>query len=141
MEVMRAEDRCAHLSSFWGRGSCAYRRLVVLGILLFALAGQYAQAGDPDAKNVLVMFGSVSAGYEPFLNLIESSARAQVPEQVNFYVAYLDYQRLEEESYRESLAETLRRGYSEVKLDLLVLASIHSLQFVMEYRDSMFPGV
>ena len=43
--------------------------------------------------------------------------------------------------YRESLAETLRRGYGGVKLDLVIAATYPVLQFAMQYRDKMFPGV
>jgi hypothetical protein len=108
--------------------------------LLCVFGGQSARAGDPDEKNVLVVFESASGHYEPFLNLIESSVRAHLSEQVNFSAAYLDYQRLEDESYGESQAETIRLAHSVVKPDILVAASIHSLQFVMRYRDKLFPG-
>jgi PAS domain S-box-containing protein len=109
----------------------------VFGILACALIGASAGA-QTDAKNVLVIFGALQG--EPVLALIESSVRTRVPD-VNFYVEYLDYQRLEEESYRESLAETIRRGHREVRPDIVVVASIHSLEFVIEYGDKMFPGV
>jgi hypothetical protein len=45
------------------------------------------------------------------LDLIESGVRAHFSGPVNFSVAYLDYQRLGQEAYRESLAATLRLGY------------------------------
>jgi PAS domain S-box-containing protein len=140
MEVVRAEDRCAYLSSFWGAWGRVNVRLALFGILSCQLAGGFA-AAQRNAKNVLVVFGSLGVQHEGVLSLIESSVRARIPEQVNFFVAYLDYQRLEEEAYRESLAETLRRGYSDAKPDVLIVGSIHSLLFMMQYGDKMFPGV
>jgi PAS domain S-box-containing protein len=114
------------------------RTAIIFSILLI-FYGRPAPAAESNAKNVLVMFGSLQS--EPVLEVIESSVRAHVPNQVNFSVAYLDFQRLEQEPYRKSLAETIRRGYNGMNPDVLIVASIHSLQFVMEYRNEMFPGV
>ena len=72
---------------------------------------------------------------------MESTVRARVPGQINFYTSTVENPRFDDESYRESLAETLRRGYSGVKLDLVMAANLQVLRFVMEYRDQMFPGV
>ena len=72
---------------------------------------------------------------------MESTVRARVPGQINFYTSTVENPRFDEDSYRESLAETLHRGYSGVKLDLVMAANLQVLRFVMEYRDQMFPGV
>ena len=72
---------------------------------------------------------------------MESTVRARVPGQINFYTASVENPRFDETAYRESLAETLRQGYSGVKLDLVVAATYPVLQFTMQYRDKMFPGV
>jgi PAS domain S-box-containing protein len=95
--------------------------------------------GRPSAKNVLVVFSAVESGHKS-LDLIESGVRARFPGQVNFSIAYLDYQRVEDKSYAESLAEIFRRGYKQ-RPDVLIASSIQALQFLMEYRDKMFPGV
>jgi signal transduction histidine kinase len=75
------------------------------------------------------------------LDLIESSVRARAPGQSNFYSTYLNYQQLEEKSYSESLAETLRRGYGRVRLDVVIANGTQALDFTMQYRDKIFPGV
>jgi PAS domain S-box-containing protein len=72
---------------------------------------------------------------------MESTVRARVPGQINFFTASVENPRFYEEGYQESLAETLRRGYSGVKLDLVVAATYSVLQFALQYRDTMFPGV
>ncbi len=72
---------------------------------------------------------------------MESTVRARVPGQINFYTASVENPRFDEEGYRESLAETLRRGYGGVKLDLVVAATYQVLEFALQYRDKMFPGV
>jgi PAS domain S-box-containing protein len=118
----------------------AYVWFVVVGILLCVLV-RPAAAGEPPppGKNVLVLHNWASL--PPSWTLMESTVRARVPGQINFYTASVENPRFEEEEYRESLAETLRRGYGGVKLDLLVTASYPVLQFALEYRDKMFPGV
>ena len=73
--------------------------------------------------------------------LTESTVRSRIPGQINFYTASVENPRFYEESYRESLAETLHRGYAGVKLDVVVASTYPVLQFVMQYRDRMFPGV
>ena len=139
MRIARG-DRAARRPRLWVSGIGARRWLTLL-VFLFSSFFCRSIEGQSGTKNVLVVFGSVSVQHEPILKLIESSVRAQIPDQVNFSVAYLDYQRLEDQAYRESLAETFRRGYGEVHPDVLIVASIHSLQFVMQYRDRLFPGV
>ena len=110
----------------------------VLGILLCVLVPP-AAAAQPAVKNVLVLHNW--ANLPQSWALMESTVRARVPGQINFYTASVENPRFDEEAYRESLAETLRRGYSGVKLDLVVAATYPVLQFAMQYRDKMFPGV
>jgi PAS domain S-box-containing protein len=111
---------------------------VALGILLCALIHP-ANAAQPAVKNVLVLhnWNSLPQSWA----LMESIVRARVPGQINFYTASVENPRFDEEGYRESLAETLSRGYGGVKLDVVVAATYPVLQFALQYRDRMFPGV
>jgi PAS domain S-box-containing protein len=114
--------------------------LTILCVFFCVLTAPSAQAQE-NAKNVLIVYGAAPNTEHGSLDLVESAVRAHVPELVNFQVVHLDHQRLENELYRKSLAETLRNGYSEVKPDLLIVAFVQALQFVIENRDKMFPGV
>jgi PAS domain S-box-containing protein len=91
-------------------------------------------------KNVLVLFSSVQYS-QSFLDLIEPSIRARLPVPITFYDAYLEDPQVEEKSYRESEAETFRRRYAAVKLDLVITANPAALLFAVQYRDKIFPGV
>ncbi len=71
---------------------------------------------------------------------MESAIRAHIHGQVNFFIAYLDYARLGDEEYRDSVAETFRHGYEE-KFDLIIPFAYQALQFAVEYRDKIFPEV
>jgi PAS domain S-box-containing protein len=117
----------------------AQRWLTILGILLVVLSG-FSAGAEPATKNVLVVFSTLGRQHET-LDLMESGVRAHFSGPVNFSVAYLDYQRLRQEAYRESLAATLRLGYKEEKPDVLIVDSIEAIQFMLQYRDKIFPGV
>ena len=119
-------------------GLSAYGWLAVLCILLFVLVGP-ATAAEPAVKNVLVLHNQ--ANLPQSWALMESTVRARVPGEINFYTSSVENPRFDEEVYRESLAETLRRGYGGVKLDVVVASSYPVLKFAMQYRDRMFPGV
>jgi len=89
---------------------------------------------------VLLLFSSVernTGNWDP----IEPLVRARVSGQITFYRAYLAVSQSKEKSYLESQAETFRRVYAGVKLDLVIAANPEQLQFAVLYRDKMFPGV
>ena len=136
---MQVETECDGTPCSSIGGLSAQRWLTILGILLLVLSGLSAGA-EPNTKNVLVVFSALDRQTET-LDLMKSGVRAHVPGPVDFSVAYLDYQRLGQESYRESLAATLGLGYREAKPDVLILSSIEAIQFMMQYREKIFPGV
>jgi len=131
---------CLRVASSWNRRNrpAAYVWFVALGLLLCVLVRPAAGA-QPAVKNVLVLHNWASLPQS--WGLMESTVRARVPGQINFYTASVENPRFDEEGYRESLAETLRRGYGGVKLDLVVAATYQVFQFALQYRDKMFPGV
>jgi PAS domain S-box-containing protein len=97
------------------------------------------RAQQAQARNVLLMFTFYERD-QTILNAIEAAVRSHVPGPVNFTVEYLESPRLEEEPYRDSLADTLRREYEGKKPDLVLAASEPALRFVVQYRDTMFPA-
>lgn len=119
------------------RGRSARGWLSVFAILLCVLSGLPA-AAQSNAKNVLILHNWASLPQS--WTLMESTVRARVPGQINFYTASVENPRFDEKTYQENLSETLR-GYGGVKLDVVVAATYPVLQFAMQYRDKMFPGV
>ena len=122
---MRVETECDRKRCSRVGKLSAQRWLPILGILLLLLSG-FSAAAEPNTKNVLVVFSALDREHET-LDLMESGVRAHVPGPVNFSVVYLDYQRLEQESYRASLAATFSLGYREAKPDVLIVSSIEAL--------------
>jgi PAS domain S-box-containing protein len=110
--------------------------LTIQGIVLCMLTGP-GSAAQQHPKDVVVLSGGRGRAS---LNQMEAGVRAHVPWPVNFSVVDLENPRFEEKSYRESLAESLRRAYGE-KPDLVIAVMDPSLRFAVQYRDNMFPGV
>src|SRR5277367_3903926 len=106
-----------HARCFDVRGLLAFLKIAVPGILLYLSIS--SAAAQPNPKNVLVLFSSVKYR-EAFLDAVEPPIRARVPGPITFYDAYLDDPQVEQKSYRESMAETLRRRYVEVKMDVVI---------------------
>jgi hypothetical protein len=111
---------------------------VVVFLVLLGLAPPVTP--QQNAKNVLVIFSIFDRQQIAYLDLIESPVRAHFNGPVNFYTTYLNPRKLLEKGYRESLAETLRRQYSDVKLDVVVAAAIPAIPFATDYRDRIFPA-
>ena len=113
-------------------------RSFVSGILLCVLSG--SASAQPTPKNVLVLFTDLGQR-ATFLDSFEASLRAREPGPLRFHEAYLEHPHGDYESYLESEANTLRRRYSGLKLDVVVVAGPAALQFALKYRDTIFPGV
>ena len=115
------------------------RWFAILSISLlcsFLVPSAVGQSG----KNVLFLFSAIKYSDET-LSIIEPAIRARSPQQITFYHAYLDDPQVEEKSYRESLAETLRHRYAGVKMDVVIACNPAALNFAMEFRSSVFPDV
>jgi PAS domain S-box-containing protein len=136
---MQVETECDCTACSGAGELSAQRWFTVLGILLLVLSG-FSAGAETNTKNVLVVFSTLERQHEP-LDLMKSGVRAHFPGPVSFSVAYLDYQRLGQESYDESLAATLHLGYRVAKPDVLIVCSIQAIQFITQYRDKIFPGV
>lgn len=94
----------------------------------------------PNVHSVLVVntFSDLSLDN---VNYIESAMRARGPGTLNFYVEYLESWRLGDAGYEEAVFKTLEHEYVGQKLDLISTVSYPALQFVLKYRDRLFPGV
>lgn len=111
------------MSCGFHRQLCAIPFLAILVSLLCALPARSAEK-QPTSKNVLVLFSGIGTD-DKFLNLIEPVIRSRVREPITFYDAYLVHGH-DEETEKLSLgseAETFRRTYAGVKLDVVIAIS------------------
>jgi PAS domain S-box-containing protein len=116
----------------------SYGRLAAVLIALLLAPSVRCQQ---NTKNVLVINSTFDRRALAALDLIEAPVRAHFQGQVNFYTTYLTIQKSDDKSYRESVAEMLRRQYSDVRIDVVVAGGVPAIPFAMEYRDRIFPGV
>ena len=92
-------------------------------------------------KNVLVLYSSSDRTFTGEVNSLESELRTHSPWPVNFYVEYLEGKSFDDEAYENAVAEALQSRYSGQKLDLVMPESPAALDFILKYRDRLFPGV
>ena len=134
---MQVHARWKRARSFGIREIFVFLGGLVPGILFCLSASPVA--AQPNAKNVLILHNWISLPQS--WTVMESTVRARVPGPINFYTVSVANQRFDDESYRASLAETLRRGYGGMKLDVVVAATYPVLEFAERYHDLIFPGV
>ena len=134
----------AHAKGLCPRSGCRLpfknsRWLAILSISLLCSFLDLSAVGQT-GKNVLFLFSAVKYSDET-LRVIEPAIRARYPQQITFYHAYVDDPQVEEKPYRQSLAETLRRRYAGVKIDVVIACNPAALNFATEFRSSVFPDV
>ena len=107
-----------------------------------------AQANEPrqvleasHEKNILILYSFSDAQLFAPLDSLKSAVRERVPGPVNFFVEYMETQRLEDPHYEEILSENFRSIYRAKRLDLVIVATYPALHFAMTHRDELFPGV
>jgi signal transduction histidine kinase/ABC-type uncharacterized transport system substrate-binding protein len=92
-------------------------------------------------KNILVLCSFTAREAFAELEPLKKTVRSRVPVPVNFYVEYLESQRFGDPGYRESLKETIRQAYRGKQIDLVVVDYFPALQFAIDYRDQIVPGI
>jgi PAS domain S-box-containing protein len=121
----------------------------IVCILLFAVLCA-AATPEPAEKHVLLLFNTRAPDNLPlFLGTFAPAVRARVPGLITFHVDYIDppprflrtnFSKEELDSFLSSEAETFRRRYAGLKLDLVVATSPGPLEFSLQYRDKISPG-
>ena len=113
-------------------------RCGALSVLVSTLLLVSSSAAPATQKNVLILSGGRG---RVSINQMESTLRAHFSGPVSFSIVDLENSRFEQKAYQDNLAEALRAGYSGERLDLVVAVMTTSLQFALQYRDKLFPGV
>ena len=121
----------------------------IVCILLCAVSCA-AATPEPAEKHVLLLFNNRVPDNLPLVfGTFAPALRARVPGVITFHVDYIDppargvqasLSEREVDSFLASEAETFRRRYAGLKLDLVVATSPTPLQFSVQYRDKIFPG-
>jgi len=117
-------------------------RAIALVTALFLFLPRAAAAAN--AKTVVVLYPENAEG-SPGSTLANESLRATFaagsPEPIQIRHEYLDLSRFHDTDQRRLLADFLQHKYADQSIDLVVTGLASSLEFVLEYRDEIFPGV
>ena len=92
-------------------------------------------------KNVLILYSFNDDSVFGPVHFLESSLRARVPGPIDFYVESFEHELFDDEKYQESMAATLQHIYQNRKPDLVMVGAYPALQFALQHRDELFPGV
>jgi len=115
--------------------------LVVLAFPHASFSSSTPPADSTQAKNILILYAFSDPHIFAPVDSFKSAVRERVPGPVNFFVEYMESQRLEDPGYEKSLSETFRHTYGGQHLDVVIVATIPALQFAMAHRQELFPGV
>jgi signal transduction histidine kinase len=123
----------------------------VAGVFLLASATAFAQPGDGGVdpgsavqrqKSVLVVYETrrdaqiVTVGDRELPRILESG----LPAGVDFYSEFLDYARFAQTDYQTAFRDFLESKFRGRRFDLVIAMGETSLNFLVNYRDSLFAG-
>ncbi len=112
-----------------------------LAALLVLASSSVAVAGE--TKRVLVVYPTSDG--QPGILRFQESLRIGLMDgtssRIEIYNEYLDSARFPDERYQSHLADFLRTKYLGREPDVIIPALAPSLDFVLKYRDKLFPGV
>jgi signal transduction histidine kinase len=120
------------------RGACACL-LAACICILHARDGQAA-----DANNVLILFpeeGWSAPDYRTVYNAIKSAFDEADQMKITLLGESLDLYLFHSEDRERALAEFLREKYARERIDLIIPVANSSINFMLRYRDSIFPGI
>src|ERR1700748_3672394 len=89
--------------------------LRLLSLFFYLIAPFAAKAQEHTSKNVLILYSfSERSAFDP-VDSLEAAIRSRVAEPVDFYVEYLESQRLVDPNYEKTQAAMLQNVYGKQK--------------------------
>ena len=101
---------------------------------------QYKESDD--IRNVLVLHSS-HRGYgwtDSIMEGIELAMEA-APDSIELWVEYLDASRLHSDSFARQLSIFYQRKYEQLKFDVVITSDRKALEFLLDNREAIAPGV
>src|SRR5215467_6961511 len=80
-------------------------------------------------------------GMEAINQAFQSAVRSGPPGSVELYDESLEFYRFRDEHHESLMHDYLKQKYAGIQLDVIVTWMDPTLQFVLRYRDELFPGV
>ncbi len=119
--------------------------LASVAAVLFCESVNAANAPGPESdqtKNVLVLHSS-HRGYgwtDSIMQGVEAVMRS-APEDIELWVEYLDASRLHSSSFAQQLLILYQRKYEKVNFDVVITSDRKALEFLLDNRGVIAPGV
>jgi signal transduction histidine kinase len=117
--------------------------LLALGTLLF-LCPPAATADPEKTRTVVFLYPDSNDGRPGNLRVdqgLRSTFTTGSSERIIIHNEYLDLSRPVDDDYWQQLATFLQRKYAGRKIDLVIAGLASALDFALEHRDQVFPGV
>ena len=118
-------------------------RLTVLVVFVASVLMPFAEASWANPRSVLLIYGE--AGPVPAITSfdrgIKAALHADSTAPVRFYTESLDSSWQTDARYEEALAKLLVHKYAGRKIDVIVPCLDSAIQFTLERRETLFPGV
>jgi PAS domain S-box-containing protein len=94
------------------------------------------------SKKKLLVLHSYYKGFE-WTDLIDQGIGDALHDHANdisIYTEYMDLKRFPEDPHIESLRRVFRIKYSKTRFDAILCTDDHAFQFLLQFRDELFPG-
>jgi PAS domain S-box-containing protein len=118
---------------------------VVLGVVAAVSCDPAIATAGPDShKLVVVLYPDESDGAPGIVlvnRAIRSTFASQSAHHVEIHNEYVDTSRLRDAEFRQAQVSLLRRKYAGQKVDLVIAGLSFGLDFALEHREELFPGV
>jgi PAS domain S-box-containing protein len=119
------------------------RRWLAVSTILFV--GLLAGAAAPDNIRMVVVLYPDNNDGSPGNSLVDQSIRATFAsassERIEIHNEYLDTSPVRDDGLKQLQVEFLRQKYAGRKVDLVIAGLSSALDFVLEHREKIFPGV
>lgn len=132
----------------WSSRSSANKRLKraasLLAWLVLALLSSAASAQEnPPPKRILALYwyGKDFPSSVVFDQGLQTAFRSSSTGTVEYYPEYLESNRFPGERQSQLLRDYLRQKYADRKIDVVIAFANPSLNFLLKYRNDLFPGV
>jgi PAS domain S-box-containing protein len=122
----------------------ALTRLLVAGIIIIYGVLTFVSGDDtPPAKKNILLLNSYNEGYV-WTDGIVAAVEDKIQDSrinANIDIEYMNTKQIYDERYFDKLYELYRYKYSSRKYDVIIASDDDAYNFLLKYRDRLFPGV
>lgn len=108
---------------------------------LLSSVGALAHPSRPISVLVMHWYDRGYPSNETFDRSLQDALQAVAPEGVDYHSEYLDTKGFPGDDQAQILSEYLRKKYAGRRFDVIIAGVSETLDFLLKYRQDMFPGV